>query len=535
MNAVSTIHCAKAGSSALDRETLGRHHLSPAQQKAFDEIMELSSVVTVCAIESAPGLGKSSICRVIADSFQAELIGWDDFVTHVAQRPSDSAEDSMLIAMEEALVRSDLVIVDALEALIDYRGRYNSAHFLLKSIAEKARLLGKRMIFAGEKAFASFNRSPGELMRVQIDALDAADYACILTNMLGKDRVANLDCALLHRAAPMLNGHDLRTLGGLLLDSEAPTAEEAIALVEGMIIECNTDISEVEELTFSDLPGTEAIAELLDTHVILPLTNKKLAAQLGLKPKRGVLLYGPPGTGKTSVGRALAHKMKGRLHLIDGSFITEPPIAFFNKVRTIVQEAKDSAPCVLFVDDADVLFGIEHISGLSRYLLSLLDGVESETAGKVCVMMTAMNVSKIPAAIMRSGRVELWLETRTPDASTRAAILKKWLGTNFPASDRIDFQKLSVLAENFTPADLRRVVGDARTFLAAAVISGSVVSNSETYLERAISELIGTRDRMADNLRDESLRIGTISSKAKYGQGIGGVVEAETSCTVKGW
>jgi cell division protease FtsH len=70
------------------------------------------------------------------------------------------------------------------------------------------------------------------------------------------------------------------------------------------------------------------------------------AKKLGLKPKRGVLLHGFPGTGKTSVARALARPMKGKFFMIDGTFITEPPNAFFSRVRSVFEAAKSNSPSV---------------------------------------------------------------------------------------------------------------------------------------------------------------------------------------------
>ena len=73
--------------------------------------------------------------------------------------------------------------------------------------------------------------------------------------------------------------------------------------------------------------------------------------------------------------------------------------------------------------------------GLYRYLLTMLDGLESESAGRVCVMMTAMDVGSLPPALVRSGRIELWLETRLPDDAARGAILRAQLAR--PARRRI--------------------------------------------------------------------------------------------------
>ena len=99
------------------------------------------------------------------------------------------------------------------------------------------------------------------------------------------------------------------------------------------------------------------------------------------------------------------------------------------------EKAKQSAPSILFIDDSDMLFECQDIqsAGLYRYLLTLLDGLESETAGRVCVMMTVMDVATLPPALVRSGRVELWLTMSLPDQAARRAILRRHL-TNLPAT-----------------------------------------------------------------------------------------------------
>ena len=101
------------------------------------------------------------------------------------------------------------------------------------------------------------------------------------------------------------------------------------------------------------------------------------------RSKRGVLLYGPPGTGKTTIGRALAHRLRGKFFLIDGTFIAGTQ-NFYNRISQVFEAAKDNAPSVIFIDDADAIFEDGEEQALYRYLLTMLDGLESESAGRVC-------------------------------------------------------------------------------------------------------------------------------------------------------
>jgi len=198
---------------------------------------------------------------------------------------------------------------------------------------------------------------------------------------------------------------------------------------------------------------------------VLPLENDALANQYKLRSKRGVLLYGPPGTGKTTVGRALAHRLKSKFFLIDGTFITGTS-DFYHRIHHVFEAAKENAPSIIFIDDADSIFEDGEERGLYRYLLTMLDGLESESAGRVCVMMTAMNVAHLPPALVRSGRVELWLEMKLPDALARADILSSHLA-NLPEEIRqADVPEIIAATEGFTGADLKRMVEDGKAIYA---------------------------------------------------------------------
>ena len=122
--------------------------------------------------------------------------------------------------------------------------------------------------------------------------------------------------------------------------------------------------------------------------IALPFGNDALARELDWKPKRGVLLAGP-GTGKTTIGRALAHRLQGKFFLIDGT-VNAGAGRFYERVDEVFEAAKGNAPSVIF--------------------LTIMDGLESARSGQVCVI-TAMDATALPPALLRSRRGELWLTT----------------------------------------------------------------------------------------------------------------------------
>jgi len=259
----------------------------------------------------------------------------------------------------------------------------------------------------------------------------------------------------------------------------------------------NVDLEEVQAVDLRDLKGVDDVLQNLETSIVLPLENDALASQFKLRSKRGVLLYGPPGSGKTTVGRAMAHRLKGKFFLIDGTFIAGTS-EFYNRINQIFESAKDNSPAIIFIDDADAIFEDGEERGLYRYLLTMLDGLESESSARVCVMMTAMNVASLPAALIRSGRVELWLEMKLPNEEARTQILTRHIGELPPELPKVDVAALIPATEGFTGADLKRLVDDGKTLYAYDKAKRIELKGPTEYFLKAVEGVRENKERYAE-------------------------------------
>jgi ATP-dependent 26S proteasome regulatory subunit len=164
----------------------------------------------------------------------------------------------------------------------------------------------------------------------------------------------------------------------------------------------------------------------------------------------------------------------------------------------VFEAAKDNAPSVIFIDDADAIFEDGEEAGLYRYLLTMLDGLESESAGRICVMMTAMNVGNLPAALTRSGRVELWLEMKLPDAEARAQILTRHVAELPVEMRKVDITALVLATEAFTGADLKRLVEDGKAVYAYDKAKRFDLKEPTDYFLKAVDGVRENKQRYAD-------------------------------------
>jgi SpoVK/Ycf46/Vps4 family AAA+-type ATPase len=213
-----------------------------------------------------------------------------------------------------------------------------------------------------------------------------------------------------------------------------PRYREALARFSGALLDIEKTVP--CPVPDADLVGLEPLLEEIRTAIILPL---ELAVS-GIPIKKGALLCGPPGTGKSSIGRWLAHQIKGRFYLIGGTLSGSQLVDNFE--QTVIR-AQSQAPAVIFIDDCDLLF--EH-DEVFRSFLTILDGIETGKRADLCVILTCMDLRRIPAALLRGGRLEMVLVTRLPDRDQITAILEQAL-TKMIAAVQQQFPSLSEVLE----------------------------------------------------------------------------------------
>jgi len=127
----------------------------------------------------------------------------------------------------------------------------------------------------------------------------------------------------------------------------------------------------------------------------------------------------------------------------------------------------------------------------------MLDGLESEGTARVCVMMTAMNLQHLPPALVRSGRVELWLEMKLPDSDARERILANHLRGITAELSNCDISRVISATEGFTGADIKRLVEDAKGLYAFGRAAKAEVRNATEYFLEAADGVRENKQRYA--------------------------------------
>ncbi len=463
--------------------------LSPTQQKAADGVLLGLQRGDCVVLQDMASDGKSTVLRFVQAQIGGTLIGVRKFLSSLASHAPLAIEEAFLDLLDTEIAKTETyLLVDDLHLLkqVVESYEYTRQHLFdaaLTAILDNAASLGKKLLFAAAEI-------PGPLARRahswMIGDFTATDYAVICGASLAPAVTAQLDFEEIHRFAPSLNAHQLRKAAQWLAHEPALDTPLFLGYLSQHDLVSNVKIEEVEAVTWNDLQGVEDVIRQLEAKIALPFENHELAAALNLVPKRGVLLSGPPGTGKTTIGRALAHRLKGKFFLVDGSMIAGSG-DFYREIDRVFHAATRNAPSIVFIDDADVIFSGEKEAGLYRYLLTKMDGLESASTGRICVMMTAMEPADLPAAILRSGRVELWLETRLPDDAARARIFQTRLESLPAPLCGVDIDLLSSASRGCTGADLKAVIEDGKLQFAYDHANGRLDGKVEDYFLEAIA------------------------------------------------
>ena len=485
----------------MERHRNARQELSPVQTRALEQLHAQLDASRVAVLMARSGKGKTQVLRKLHGELGGAYLTSREFIEASSDRDPMALDETVYLVLKAALEANDTVIVDdfqLISAVLSCSHSYPRLNFLaaaLMPLAQLAQERGKKLVFTSDgqsPLFVLYERYP----TVNIAPFTIDDYRAICGTYLGDLQMQRIDFSKVHRFAPKLTARQLRNTCVALRGEDTVHTDRFIDYLREHHMASNVDIAEVQTVELSDLKGVDDVLEALEAHVIMPLENVELSDELGLKPKRGVLLAGPPGTGKTTIGRALARRLKSKFFLIDGTLISGTP-DFYGRVRAIFEAAKHNAPSIIFIDDSDVIFENSRETGLYRYLLTILDGLESASAGRVCLMMTAMDVGNMPPALVRSGRIELWLETRLPSLDARRAILAEHCARLPAAVGEVNVAALAAASEGLSGADLKRVVEDGKLLFAYERQKRGSAEPSTTYFARAIETVRRNKEQYA--------------------------------------
>src|SRR6516225_6512551 len=262
-------------------------------------------------------------------------------------------------------------------------------------------------------------------------------------------------------------------------------------------------------VTFADVAGAdEAVAELQEIKDFLEAPAKFQV--MGAKIPRGVLLFGPPGTGKTLLARAVAGEAGAPFFSISGSDFVEMFVGVgASRVRDLFEQAKTSAPAIVFVDEIDAV-GRQRGAGLGgghdereqtlNQLLVEMDGFDPRSG---VILIAATNRPDIlDPALLRPGRFDRQIVVHRPDIAGRKAILEVH-AKGKPIGPDADLDGLAKRTVGMTGADLANVINEAA--LLTARENGTVITGPA--LEEAVDRVIGGPRRKSRIISEHEKKI----------------------------
>lgn len=263
------------------------------------------------------------------------------------------------------------------------------------------------------------------------------------------------------------------------------------------------------KITFKDVAGADEAKQELE-EVVEFLKHPKKYNDLGAKIPKGVLLYGPPGTGKTLLAKAVAGEAGVPFFSISGSDFVEMFVGVgASRVRDLFEQAKKSAPCIVFIDEIDAV-GRQRGAGLGgghdereQTLNQLLVEMDGFGANEGIIMITATNRPDIlDPALLRPGRFDRQIVVDRPDIKGRQEILKVHIKGK-PISPEVELGVIARRTPGFTGADLSNLVNEAA--LMAARKNKNKIDMPE--MEEAAERVIMGPERRSRVISDKEKRL----------------------------
>src|SRR6059036_2023272 len=262
--------------------------------------------------------------------------------------------------------------------------------------------------------------------------------------------------------------------------------------------------------TFADVAGVdEAKAELIE--IVDFLRNPKKYQRLGGRIPKGVLLVGPPGTGKTLLARAVAGEADVPFFTLSGSEFVEMFVGVgAARVRDLFEQAKDKAPCIIFIDELDAIGksragssgfvgGHDEREQTLNQLLAEMDGFDSS---KGVILMAATNRPEVlDQALLRPGRFDRQVVVDKPDVKGREAILRLHARAVVLAPN-VDLSIIAARTPGFAGADLANIVNEAALLAARKDKNAVEMADFEEAIDRTVAGLEKRSRVLSEKERD---------------------------------
>ena len=261
-------------------------------------------------------------------------------------------------------------------------------------------------------------------------------------------------------------------------------------------------------IKFTDVAGEDEAKENL-TEIVEYLHDPDKYKEIGASMPKGILLVGPPGTGKTMLAKAVAGEANVPFFSMSGSEFVEMFVGMgASKVRDLFKQAKEKAPCIVFIDEIDAIGkkrdgqvgGNDEREQTLNQLLTEMDGFEGNNG--VIILEATNRPESLDPALLRPGRFDRRVPVELPDLKGREEILKVH-ARKIKVADNVDFNKIARMASGASGAELANIVNEAAL---RAVRDGRKFA-TQADLEESIEVVIAGYQKKNAILTDKEKRI----------------------------